>query len=54
MDRGIPFFSASIRLLSLALAQIGADIATADHHRRTIASVSTRVDPNQPFTVIQL
>lgn len=54
IDRGIPFFSACIRMLALALAQIGDEIPEADKDRRYIASVSTRVDPDQAFTVIRL
>lgn len=54
MSRGIPFFSACIRLLGLALAQIGEELPDADTDRRYIASVSTRVDPDQAFTVIRL
>ena len=54
IDRGIPFFSACIRMLALALAQIGDDIPEADQDRRYIASVSTRVDPDQAFTAIRL
>jgi hypothetical protein len=54
IDRGIPFFSACIRMLALALAQIGDEIPEADQDRRHIASVSTRVDPDQAFTVIRL
>ena len=54
IDRGIPFFSACIRMLALALAQIGDEIPEADQDRRYIASVSTRVDPDQAFTVIRL
>ena len=52
--RGIPFFAASIQMLALALAQIGDDIPESDTARRYISSVSTRVDPDQPFTVIRL
>ena len=52
--RGIPFFSASIRMLGIALAQIGDDIAEADADRRHIAAVASRVDPEQPFTVIRV
>lgn len=52
-ERGIPFFSASIRMLALALAQISGEIPEADRLRRAIALVATRVDPDQPFTVIQ-
>jgi hypothetical protein len=54
IERGIPFFSASIRMLALALAQISDEIPEADNLRRSIARVSTRVDPDQPFTVIRL
>jgi hypothetical protein len=41
-------------MLALALAQIGDEIPAADKDRRYIASVSTRVDPDQAFTVIRL
>lgn len=54
IERGLPFFSASIRMLSLALSQIGPEIVAADVLGRYIAPVSARVDPNQPFTVIRL
>ncbi len=53
-QRGIPFFSATIRMLSVALGQIGCEIEEADELRRDIAAVTTRVDPDQPFTVIRL
>lgn len=52
--RGIPFFSACIRMLGLALAQISEEIPEAEKSRRNIAVVSTRVDPDQPFTVIRV
>lgn len=52
--RGIPFFSACIRMLALALAQISEEIPEAEELRRQIAAVSTRVDPDQPFTVIRV
>ena len=52
--RGIPFFSASIRMLDMALAQIGSDISDADKYRREISFVLSRVDPGQPSTVIRL
>ncbi len=54
VERGIPFFSATIRMLAVALAQIGDDIPEADDLRRYIAPVAARVDPGQPFTVIRL
>lgn len=54
IERGIPFFSASIRMLALALAQIGGDIPDAEESGRYIAPVSSRIDPDQPFTVIRL
>ena len=54
IKRGIPFFSATIRMLSLALAQIEDEIQEAGEWRRIIALVSSRVDPGQPFTVIRL
>ncbi|NIV37467.1 MAG: hypothetical protein GWN58_51030, partial [Anaerolineae bacterium] len=52
--RGIPFFAATILMLSLRLSQIAADVPEADNLRRFIAQVSTRVDPEQVFTVIRL
>ncbi|MEW6441601.1 MAG: hypothetical protein AB1640_11765 [bacterium] len=54
IDRGIPFFSASIRMLTLTLAQIGSDVPEAEDARRFVAPVSTRVDPDQPFTAVRL
>ena len=54
IDRGIPFLTASIRLLCDALARIADDLPEADHDRRRIAAVAARVDPEQPFTVIRL
>jgi hypothetical protein len=54
LHRGIPFFSACIRMLALGLAQIGSGIPQADEEREQIAPVSVRVDPDQPFTVIRL
>lgn len=54
IDRGIPFFSGTIQMLSMSLAQIGGDLPEADEVRRSIATVSTRVDPEQVFTVIRL
>jgi hypothetical protein len=54
ISRGIPFFSACIRLLGLALSQVGNEIREADKDRDYIAAVSTRVDPSQAFTVIRL
>jgi len=54
IDRGIPFLSPCIRMLALALAQIGDEIPEAEDDRRYIASVSSRVDPDQAFTVIRL
>jgi hypothetical protein len=53
MGRGIPFFSASIQMLGLALAQISGEIPEADDLRRAMSPISTRVDPEQPFTVIR-
>ncbi len=52
--RGIPFFSATIHILSVALAQIGGEIEEADVLRQRIGAVAARVDPDQPFTVIRL
>jgi hypothetical protein len=53
-SRGIPFFSATIRILDMALAQISNDIPEAESLRRNIALVASRVDPTQPFPVIRL
>ena len=54
VNRGIPFFSASIRMLSMSLAQIAGDLPEAEKVRRSVSSVSVRIDPEQPFTVIRL
>jgi hypothetical protein len=53
IQRGIPFFAASIRLAALALARFGDDFDTESLSRR-IAYASARVDADQPFTVIRL
>ena len=42
------------RMLGLALAQIANDIPEADTERLYISPVASRVDPDQPFTVIRL
>lgn len=52
--RGIPFMSATIRIMALALARLGSDIEAADDLRHRIGAVAARVDPDQPFTVIRL
>jgi hypothetical protein len=52
--RGVPFLSATVRMLSLALAQLGSDFDEADHLRQEISFVAARVDPEQPFTVIRI
>lgn len=54
INRGIPFFSGTLQMLSTSLAQIGGDLPEADNLRAFIAPVSTRVDPEQVFTVIRL
>jgi hypothetical protein len=54
IDRGIPFFSATVRMLDLALAQLADDIPPTEELRRFVARVATRVDPDQPFTVVRL
>lgn len=54
IHRGLPFFSATFRLLTVTLAQIGGDVPDADDDRRFVAPVVARVDPDQPFTVIRL
>jgi hypothetical protein len=53
-SRGIPYFSATIRILDLTLAQISNDIPEAETLRQNIAFVASRVDPTQPFPVIRL
>jgi hypothetical protein len=53
-NRGIPFFSATVRMFSLAMAQLGNDFDQADALRLAAAPVAARVDPDQPFTVIHL
>lgn len=52
VKRGIPFFSASIRMMNLTLAQLGNDIPEADALRRELAPLCSAVDPAQPFTVL--
>jgi hypothetical protein len=52
-ERGIPYFTMTIRMLSLALAQLGSDMPAAEDLRRRIGGVTARVDPDQPFTVIR-
>lgn len=52
INRGIPYFSATIRILMTSLSQIGGEIAAAEGYRRLVARLATRVDPNQVFTVI--
>ena len=54
VNRGIPYFSATIRMLSLALAQVSEDSTRVEELRRLVDGVATRVDPDQPFTVIRL
>ena len=54
VHRGIPYFSASIRMLSLALAQVSEELPHMETLRRVVDGVATRVDPDQPFTVIRL
>ena len=54
VERGIPFFSATIRMLLVSLSQIGGDVPEADEVRRIVSSASTRVDPDQVFTVLRL
>ena len=54
VERGIPFFSATILMLSVALAQIDMDVPEADALRRLVAPVATSVDPEQVFTVIRM
>ena len=53
-DRGIPFFSATVRMFSLAMAQLGNDFDQAEALRLAAAPVAARLDPDQPFTVIRL
>lgn len=52
IGRGIPYFSATILMLVQSLAQLANDLPEAEQDRRFVASISSRVDPNQPFTVI--
>lgn len=54
VSRGIPYFSASIAMMNDALARLGAQIPEAEELRRFVGSVSARVDPGQPFTVIRI
>jgi hypothetical protein len=51
--RGIPYMSASFRMLSTALAQLGNDQSDSEGLRRTVAAMAAQVDPDQPFTVIR-
>jgi hypothetical protein len=50
--RGIPYMSASFRMLSTALAQLGSD--QPEDLRRVVAAMAAQVDPDQPFTVIRI
>jgi hypothetical protein len=54
IERGIPFFSATVRMLLVSLSQIGGDVSGADEMRRIVAPVATRIDPDQVFTVFRL
>ena len=54
IDRGIPFFAATMRLASVTLARMSDTVAGAGDAMRTIVGVSSRVDSDQPFTVIRL
>ncbi|WP_027684193.1 hypothetical protein [Rhizobium leguminosarum] len=49
VQAGLPFFSATFRLLSLAFAQLG-----DREYGRRISPAATAVDPTQPFTVIHV
>jgi hypothetical protein len=53
-NRGIPFMSATIQMLSLALAQLGCEFEEAEAMRRHVAAVASRVVPDQPFVVMRL
>lgn len=54
IKRGIPYFSATISMLMQGLTRLANDLPEADNDRRLVGRVSSRVDPNQPFTVIRL
>ncbi|TAX38979.1 hypothetical protein [Rhizobium leguminosarum] len=49
VERGLPFFSATFRLLSLGFAQL-----EDDAYLRKISKGLVSVDPSQPFTVLSL
>jgi hypothetical protein len=49
VEAGLPFFSATFRLLSLAFAQLG-----DSEYARRISPAAAAVDPTQPFTVIHV
>lgn len=54
LQRGIPFASGTIHMLTTALAQLGSDIPEANFLSDVIARLAARVDADQPFTVIRL
>ncbi|MCJ9745505.1 MULTISPECIES: hypothetical protein [unclassified Neorhizobium] len=49
VERGLPFFSATFRLLSVAFSQLEDDDSI-----RVISKAVSSVDPTQPFTVLRL
>ncbi len=49
LNRGIPYFAATFRMLTLGFSQLEDDAAL-----KHISRLTTRVDPSQPFTVIRL
>lgn len=49
LNRGIPYFAFSFRMLTLGFSQLEDDGAL-----KHISHLATRVDPSQPFTVIRL
>lgn len=49
LNRGIPYFAFTIRMLTLGFSQLEDDDAL-----NYISQLATRVDPSQPFTVIRL
>lgn len=49
LNRGIPYFAFTFRMLTLGFSQLEDDAAL-----KHISHLATRVDPSQPFTVIRL
>ncbi|MEM6793991.1 MAG: hypothetical protein AAF725_08400, partial [Acidobacteriota bacterium] len=52
--RGLPYFSATVSLLSLALSRIAGAVPGAEEARRLVSPVAARLDTGQPFTVLRL